>query len=78
MTFVSPLLTHREDPRHDLDIACYSLVKSYHDRNGTTYPDMPWEPKRSFNALARHFAERHETSSATEHQPIGQPAPGTT
>ncbi|MBV9335595.1 MAG: hypothetical protein JO243_06845 [Solirubrobacterales bacterium] len=63
MTFVSPLLTHREDPRHDLDMASYSLVKSYHDRNGTTYPDMPWEPKQSFNALARHFAERGNTGA---------------
>jgi hypothetical protein len=56
MTFVSPMLTHRDDPRHDLDMASYSLVKSYRNRAGTTYPDMPWEPKRSFHALGRHFA----------------------
>lgn len=56
MTFVSPMLTHREDPRHDLDMASYSLVKSYRNQTGTTYPDMPWEPKQSFHALARHFA----------------------
>ena len=56
MTFVSPMLTHRDDPRHDLDMASFSLVKSYHNQTGTTYPDMPWEPKQSFHALARHFA----------------------
>jgi hypothetical protein len=56
MTFVSPVLTHHEDPRDDLDMASYSLVKSLPGQTGTTYPGMPWERKQSFNALARHFA----------------------
>lgn len=55
MTFVSPVLTHSRDPRLDLDMASYSLVKSYADRDGTTYPGMPWEPKQAFRALAQHF-----------------------
>jgi hypothetical protein len=55
-TFVSPLATWNADPRYDLDMASYSLVKSYADRHGTTYPDMPWEPKESFAAVARYFA----------------------
>ena len=34
-----------------------SLVKSLPDgRHGTTYPDMPWEPKESFAVVAHHFA----------------------
>ena len=56
MTFVSPLPRYYEDRRYDLDMASYSLVKSYHDRTGTTYPDMPWDAKQSFQAVARHFA----------------------
>jgi hypothetical protein len=33
-----------------------SLVKSLpHGRRGTTYPDMPWEPKEAFAAVAHHF-----------------------
>jgi hypothetical protein len=56
MTFVSPVLTHHDNPHYDPDMASYSLVKSYHNQTGTTYPDMPWEPKQSFHALARHFA----------------------
>jgi hypothetical protein len=25
------------------------------DRHGTTYPDMPWEPKQAFRAVADHY-----------------------
>ena len=55
-TFVSPTSPYNEDPRRDLDMASYSLVKSYVDKHGTTYPDMPWEPKKSFKAVADYFA----------------------
>jgi hypothetical protein len=38
-------------------MASYSIVKSYEDgRHGTTYPDMPWEPKESFQAVADYYA----------------------
>lgn len=57
-TFVSPTLTYNEDPKYDLDMASYSLVKSYADKYGTTYPDMPWEPKESFKAVADYFAKQ--------------------
>lgn len=56
-TFVSPTSLYNEDPRRDLDMASYSLVKSYADKHGTTYPDMPWEPKESFKAVADYFAK---------------------
>ncbi len=51
-------LVHREDdPRRDLDMASYSLVKNSADgRHGTTYPEMPWEPKESFQAVADYYA----------------------
>ncbi len=57
-TFVSPTSPYNEDPKYDLDMASYSLVKSYADKHGTTYPDMPWEPKKSFQAVADYFAKR--------------------
>jgi hypothetical protein len=42
----------RPVPR-DLDTDSYSLVKPYpRGRHGTTYPDMAWEPKKSFTAVA--------------------------
>jgi hypothetical protein len=47
---------HRpDDPRHDLDLASFGIVKVFEDRNGDTYPDMPWEPKAAFAALADYY-----------------------
>jgi hypothetical protein len=57
MTFVSPNWPYHECPRNDLDMASYSLVKSYADgKHGFTYPDMLWEPKESFRAVADYYA----------------------
>lgn len=57
-TFVAPTSPYNEDPQYDLDMASYSLVKSYTDKHGTTYPDMSWETKQSFNAVADYFAKQ--------------------
>lgn len=54
-SFVLYQLPHREDPRNDLDIASYGIVKVYEDRFGDTYPDMRWEPKAAFAALAGYY-----------------------
>ncbi len=35
----------------------YSIVKVYEDRRGETYPDMAWEPKAAFTALAEYYAD---------------------
>ena len=43
------------DPRHDLDLASLGIVKVLEDRNGDTYPDMPWEPKAAFATVAGHY-----------------------
>jgi hypothetical protein len=56
LTFVSPALYYNEDPKFDLDMASYSLVKSYADKHGVSYTDMPWEPKESFKAVADFYA----------------------
>ena len=39
-----------------INMAGYSLVKSFPAKLGTVYPDMPWEPKESFNAVAKYYA----------------------
>ncbi len=58
-TFVTPEATTDDDPRYDLDMDSMSLVKSLpHGRHGTTYPDMPWEPKEAFTVVSQHFASR--------------------
>jgi hypothetical protein len=55
-TFVEPASPFDEEPVHDLDMSALSLVKSYERRHGTTYPDMTWEPKKSFKAVADFYA----------------------
>ena len=55
-TFIAPALTYNKDPKYDLDMASYSLVKSYADGHGTTYPDMAWEPKEAFKAVSDYYA----------------------
>jgi hypothetical protein len=55
-TFVSPSYPYNENPAYDLDMASYSLVKSYPDRTGIAYPHLPWEPKESFHKLANYYS----------------------
>jgi hypothetical protein len=55
-TFADPWLTHTADPRHDLDMTATSLVKTYARGHGTTYPDLPWEPKQAFGAVVSFYA----------------------
>jgi len=93
-TFISPNSPYNKNPRYDSDMASYSLVKSYPEketidviieqtakqgkellgidldpeelvkfkgeegRHGDTYPDMAWEPKESFYAVANYYAEK--------------------
>jgi hypothetical protein len=54
-TFVQYALPHRSDPRADLDLGSYAIVKPYEDRFGATYPGMRWEPKAAFSALADFY-----------------------
>lgn len=60
-TFVQYQLPHRENPREDLDLGSYGIVKVYEERRGDTYPDMAWEPKAAYAALADAY------DSATTH-----------
>jgi hypothetical protein len=52
-------LPHRPDgdPRDDLDLASLGIVKILEDRHGDTYPDLPWEPKAAFAAIADHYRD---------------------
>ncbi|MEV0355155.1 hypothetical protein AB0H71_03740 [Nocardia sp. NPDC050697] len=46
------------DPRDDLDRASLGIVKVLEGRRGVTYPDMSWEPKAAFAAVAERYAGR--------------------
>lgn len=56
-TFVCYGLPYRDDPRTDLDMASWGVVKVLDRANGVTYPDLPWEPKAAFAALADRYRE---------------------
>lgn len=43
------------DPRLDLDLAGPAIVKVLETGRGETYPDMTWEPKAAFAAVAEHY-----------------------
>ena len=45
------------DPRYDLDRASPAIVKMLEGRQGDTYPDLGWEPKAAFNAVAECYRE---------------------
>ncbi|HEY3734530.1 MAG TPA: hypothetical protein VGL63_11495 [Streptosporangiaceae bacterium] len=55
-SFADPISPYSDDPRYDLDMSALSLVKTYAGGRGTTYPDMPWEPKAAFRAVAKCYA----------------------
>jgi hypothetical protein len=48
--------SHPADPHRDLDLASYGVVAVLDHQHGTTYPDMTWEPKQAFGALAAAYA----------------------
>jgi hypothetical protein len=56
--FALDSLPHRPegDPRDDLDLASVGIVKVLDGANGSTYPDMPWEPKAAFTAVADRYS----------------------
>jgi hypothetical protein len=56
-TFASYGNPFHPDSQYDLDCASFGVVKILDGANGTTYPDMPWEPKLSFTALAKYYAQ---------------------
>lgn len=59
MQFESQITPYSYDPHFDLDMAGSGLVKYFEGgRKGSTYPDMPWEPKESFRAVADYYS-RH-------------------
>jgi hypothetical protein len=51
-TFARYDLPHRDDPHLDLDTVSAGVVKVIEGRRGQRYPDVPWEPKAAFDALA--------------------------
>lgn len=60
-TFARYDLPHHNDPRQDFDMASFGVVKVLDGRgsaHGGRYPDMSWEPKAAFDALAGRYGRQ--------------------
>jgi len=72
-TFLHAINPYDEDPLYDLDMSVSTLVKTLTaGKHGTTYPDMTWEPKASFRAVAPITAPRDSYPARGTH--CSQPA----
>jgi hypothetical protein len=54
-TFVESIAPYANEPHYDLDMSSLSLVKTLERGRGSTYPEMPWEPKEAFRAVAAFY-----------------------
>lgn len=55
-TFIFPIKPYSDIPNYDIDRESSSLVKFFDNgSHGTTYPDMTWEPKEAFRAVAKYY-----------------------
>ncbi|ADB49531.1 hypothetical protein [Conexibacter woesei] len=54
--FVTPDAPHRRDPRYDLDLASYAIVKPIWRTRERPTAGWHWERKEAFRAVARHYA----------------------
>jgi hypothetical protein len=58
-SFSFPLAPYSEDPRHDIDATALSIVRTLpRGQHGTTYPDVGWQPKAAFHALAGYYRQQ--------------------
>jgi hypothetical protein len=67
-SFISYNYQYNEDPRYDLDIASYGIVRSMPDTGPRYYEDMPWIPKQAFYAVGNYFEIRGQTIATKSRQ----------
>ncbi len=54
-TFVSYNYLYNEEPRYDLDMASYGIVRVMPGTRQKYYYEMPWIPKQAFYDLSKYF-----------------------
>ena len=55
-TFVQPSYVYNENPRYDLDKACYGIVKTVEPGLRDTTTNLPWIPKEAFSMVAEYYS----------------------
>jgi hypothetical protein len=63
--FVTPDAPHRQDPRFDLDLASYGIVKPLWGARDRPTSHWHWEPKAAFRALAERYARAAALATPT-------------
>jgi len=57
-TFMLANYTYSDDPKYDLDMASYGVVKAMGNGGKGYYSNLPWLPKLAFMKLAEYYAKR--------------------
>ncbi|WP_431040810.1 abortive phage infection protein [Streptomyces sp. P1-3] len=55
--FIEPVAAYSPDPRYDLDMGSFGIVKAIRKDHENSASPYHWEPKHAFHALARHNRE---------------------
>lgn len=55
-TFINPAYKHDDDPKRDLDMASYGIVKPVAG-GADSYEGLPWVPKKAFYELSQYYAK---------------------
>lgn len=56
-TFVMPSSKFNPDPKHDIDMASFGIVKPFDSASGNSYKGMPWLPKESYYRLGKYYKD---------------------
>jgi hypothetical protein len=54
-TFIMYNYVYSDNPRHDMDMASFGIVRSMADKSQGSYKDLPWLPKQAFRRLGDFY-----------------------
>jgi len=54
-TFIMYNYVYSDDPKHDMDMASFGIVRSMPDKYQGSYKNLPWLPKKAFARLANFY-----------------------
>lgn len=55
-TFAQPSYVYNENPKYDLDMACYGIVKMLETKSIASYEGMSWVPKKAFYMVSDYYS----------------------
>ena len=56
-TFINPRFKYNDNPKLDLDLASYGIVKSVDETSESNYKGLSWIPKEAFYMLSKYYEE---------------------